>query len=55
MPQSTTISTIGYLGALGVVALAIFGKISMGKGLLIGGGLAVVGLVTQPNSTAFSA
>lgn len=46
--DNATISNIAFVIGLGVVALAIFGKVNIKHGLLIGGGFAVVGYATRP-------
>lgn len=48
MPTSPTISTISFIGAMVMVGLAVFQLVPVKTGLLIGGGLMVIGFVTQP-------
>ncbi len=48
--NTPSLSTLAFIGAVGAIGLFVFKLLPLDKALMIGGGLAVVGFVTQPSS-----
>lgn len=49
--HSPAISTVAFVGAFAMLGLFIFNVLPANKALMIGGGLVVIGYVTQPPIT----